>query len=322
VRAVWLREFGAPASLRVETVPDPVAAPGQVLIGVEFAGITWIETMFRGSGFGPFPAPPMIPGNGVGGTVLAAGSATDEHLVGKRVVAGTGGSGGYAERVVVDAGQVIEVPAGVALDDATALLADGRTALMIMEAAGVRAGDRVLVEAAAGGVGSLLVQLAHAAGAEVVAAAGAARKLEVARGLGARTTVDYGDLGWTETVRAAVGGVDVVLDGVGGAVAEAAFELLGPGGRMISFGFSGGAGWPDVPDEVAAQRGIRVQRGVFGPAEEQIRRTGEALALAAEGRLRPVIGQRFPLEQASLAHAAMEDRATVGKTLLTCGVPD
>lgn len=317
MRAVWLREFGPPAVLRVERTPEPVPAPGEVLIAVECAGITWIETSFRAGGFGPFPAPPMIPGNGVAGTVLAAGSADARHLVGRRVVTTTGGAGGYAERVAVAATQVIEVPAGVATDDAAALLADGRTALMIMEAAAVRAGDRVLVEAAAGGVGSLLVQLARAAGAEVVAVAGGARKTRTARDLGAQVAIDYREPDWAEAVRVATGGVDVVLDGVGGEVAETAFGLLGDGGRMISFGFSAATGWPAITDEVAAGRGIRVRRGVFGSPQEHTRRTTEALALAAAGRLRPIIGQRFPLEQAAEAHTAMETRAAVGKTLLS-----
>ncbi|MEU8238147.1 zinc-binding dehydrogenase [Actinoplanes missouriensis] len=317
MRAVWLTAFGPPSVLRVGDTPDPVAGPGEVLIAVEFAGITWIETMFRATGFGPFPAPPMIPGNGVAGTVLAAGSADVRHLVGRRVVTGTGGSGGYAELVAVSAEQVIEVPAGVATEDAAALLADGRTALMIMEAAAVRAGDRVLVEAAAGGVGSLLVQRAVAAGAEVVAVAGTARKLEVARGLGARHTVDYLEPGWPKAVRAAAGEVDVVLDGVGGAVAETAFGLLATGGRMISFGFSASTGWPDIPDEEAERRGIRVQRGVFASPEDQRRHTVAALDLAAAGALRAVVGQRFTLERAAEAHTAMESRAAVGKTLLT-----
>ena len=316
MRAVWLREFGEPDQLRPEETADPVPRPGQVVVTVQFAGITWIETMFRANGFGPFPAPPMIPGNGVGGVVTAAGSAAEQHLVGRRVVAGTGGAGGYAEKVVVDATQVIEIPAEVPTDEAVALLADGRTALMIMDAAGVRPGDRVLIEAAAGGVGSLLVQLAAAAGARVIAAAGGPRKLAVARELGAETVIDYTGPGWTEEIRQRGGDVDVVLDGVGGQIAEAAFELVRQGGRMISFGFSSAAGWPEVSDEVAAARGVRIQRGVFGPPEEQTRRTAEALALAAAGRLRPVIGQRYPLDRAADAHEAMETRATVGKTLL------
>ncbi|GIF08976.1 zinc-binding dehydrogenase [Actinoplanes siamensis] len=312
MRAVWLRGFGPPETLHVEETADPVAEPGQVLVAVTFAGITWIETSFRATGSGPFPPPPMIPGNGVAGTVVAAGSADARHLIGKRVVTTTGGSGGYAETVAVDAAQVIEVPDGVATDDAAALLADGRTALMIMRAAEIQAGDRVLVEAAAGGVGSLLVQLAHAAGAHVTALAGSARKLGIVRDLGADAAIDYRQADWARGIRA-----DVVLDGVGGTVAETAFGLLGDGGRMISFGFSSASGWPAISDESAARRGIRIQRGVFGPPEEQTRHTVEALALASAGRLRPVIGQRYPLDQAAAAHTAMETRAAIGKTLLS-----
>lgn len=146
--------------------------------------------------------------------------------------------------------------------------------------------------------------------------AGGPRKVALARELGAGTAIDYLDTGWTEAVRAAVGGVDVVLDGVGGTIAEVAFDLLDRDGRMISFGFSSAAGWPDVSDETAVERGIRVRRGVFGPPEEQIRRTAEALSLAAAGKVRAVIGQRFPLDQAGEAHRVMETRAAVGKTLL------
>jgi NADPH2:quinone reductase len=151
----------------------------------------------------------------------------------------------------------------------------------------------------------------------VVAVAGGPRKTTLARELGAATAIDYLHPEWTEAVRDAVGGLEVVLDGVGGTVAEAAFGLLERDGTMISFGFSSGTGWPDVPDQIAAERGIRVQRGVFGPVEELTRRTAEALALAAAGQLRPVIGQRFPLDRAADAHNAMETRAAVGKTLLT-----
>ena len=101
---------------------------------MSFANITFVETMFRASGFGPFETElPMIPGNGVGGVVVSVGAEVDERLVGKRVVASTGGSGGYAERAAVDAGGMIEVPEGLELDDAVALLADGRTAMMLVE---------------------------------------------------------------------------------------------------------------------------------------------------------------------------------------------
>ncbi|GAA4704430.1 zinc-binding dehydrogenase [Phytohabitans rumicis] len=315
MRVVWLTEFGGPDVLVAGEAPDPTPVPGQVLIDVEFANITFVETQFRATGMGPFPVqPPIVPGNGVGGVITAVGPGTDPGLVGRRVVSSLNGSGGYAERVVVDAAAPFEVPEGVGLDTAVALLADGRTAMMLATMAAPRAGERVLVEAAAGGVGSLAVQLARAAGARVVAAAGGERKLAVARELGADVAVDYRDPDWTDRVRAAVGGLDVVLDGVGGAIGRAAFELLDPGGRMISYGLASGT-WADVPEQDAADRKVTLLRP--RPTPEDLRAWVKgALAEAAAGRLHPVIGQRFPLERAADAHAAIESRATVGKTLL------
>jgi NADPH:quinone reductase len=320
MRAVWLREFGGPEVLVLGEAPDPVAGAGQVVVDVEFVNITFIETQFRATGSGPFGAKvtlPMVPGNGVGGIVASVGTdvaAVAPDLVGTRVITSTGGSGAYAERVAVDADAVFRVPDEVAMDTAVALLADGRTATMMTRAAGIRPGERVLVEAAAGGVGSLIVQLAKAAGARVVAAAGGARKGAVATDLGADVAVDYTDEGWAKRVRDAVGGVDVVFDGVGGAIARTAFELLDRGGRMVSFGLASGA-WSPVGEDDAAARGVTLVRPSATP-EDLRAYTESALAEAAAGRLRPVIGQRFPLAEAASAHAAIQSRATVGKTLL------
>ncbi|MFC0029815.1 zinc-binding dehydrogenase [Micromonospora chaiyaphumensis] len=315
MRAVWLREFGGPEVLVPGPAPDPVPGPGQVLVEVAHANITFVETMFRATGFGPFAATlPVIPGNGVGGTITGVGPDVDPARIGRRVVSTTGGTGGYAERVAVDQGAPILVPDGLALDAAVALLADGRTALMLARATGLRPGERVLVEAAAGGVGGLLTQLATAAGARVVAAAGGPRKVALLRERGLDAAVDYREPGWPDRVRAAVGGVDVVFDGVGGAVARAAFDLLDRGGRMVSFGLAGGT-WADVPEAEAAARGVRLVRP-GGTPDELRALTEQALAEGAAGRLRPLIGQRFPLDRAADAHAAIQARATVGKTLL------
>lgn len=315
MRAVWLREFGGPEVLAIGEAPDPDAGPGQVVVDVEFVNITFIETQFRATGFGPFAATlPMIPGNGVGGVVVSVGAGVAPELVGTHVVTSTGGSGGYAERVAVAAEALFRVPEGVALDTAVALLADGRTATMMTRAGAIQPGDRVLVEAAAGGVGSLIVQLAKAAGARVVAAAGGPRKTEVAAELGAEIVVDYTDDAWAKGVRDAVGAVDVVFDGVGGAIARTAFELLDHGGRMVSFGLASGS-WAEIGEDEAAARGVTLIRPAATPAELRAY-TESALAGAADGRLRPVIGQRFPLDEAAAAHAAIQSRATVGKTLL------
>lgn len=314
MRAVEMREFGPPAVLVGVEAPEPVARDGQVLIDVELASITFVETQMR-AGRPPhpsmLPALPAILGNGVGGVVAAVGPGVGDGLVGQRVVASLGGSGGYAARAVTDAQALVEVPQGLSLRHAVALLADGRTALLLMRLARPGPGETVLVEAAAGGVGTLLVQLARAAGARVVAAAGGERKLAVARELGAHATVDYRDDGWPQRA----GAVDVVFDGVGGAIGLAAFGLLGSGGRFCPFGMASGS-FPPVDAGEAQARDVHVRRGAPADPDDLVALSRSALEQAATGRLRPVIGQEFALEDAAAAHVAIESRATIGKTLL------
>jgi NADPH2:quinone reductase len=314
MRAVVQRQLGPSDVLAVEDWPAPRPGAGEVLIDVEVANITFVETQLR-AGHAPNPAMlrplPYIPGNGVGGTVRAAGADVDLALVGTRVVASTGGAGAYAEQAVAQAGDVVPIPVELTTTDAVALLADGRTALTLMRSAGVRRGEAVLVEAAGGGVGSLLVQLARAEGARVLATAGARRKLDLALELGAEIAVNHGDPAWPDRLEP----VDVVFDGVGGAIGEAAFGLLRPGGRFCAFGLASGA-FARIDEDVAATRRVTVVRGTGLTAAESTELTRTALELAAAGRLRPVIGQSFPLERAADAHAAMESRGTLGKTLL------
>ncbi|MCK2238556.1 MULTISPECIES: zinc-binding dehydrogenase [unclassified Crossiella] len=311
MRAVWLREFGGPEVLQLGDAPDPVPGQGQVLIEVAYANITFVETQFRAGGDSPFRVElPVIPGNGVGGTVLATGPSVDPDLVGERVISSLTGSGGYAELAVAAAATLHRVPAELPLDSAVALLADGRTAAMLLRATEVKPGERVLVEAAAGGVGSLLVQLAVAAGATVVAAAGGAHKTELAASLGAAEVADYTEPGWAQRIAP----VDVVFDGVGGEIGRAAFDLLGQGGRMISYGLASGE-WAGIAEETAAERGVTLVS--LRPSPELVREsTRHVLAEAAAGRLHPVIGQRFPLAEAAAAHTAIANRGTIGKTLL------
>ena len=178
------------------------------------------------------------------------------------------------------------------------------------------AGDTVVVEAAGGGVGTLLVQIARRAGARVVALASQPRKLALARDLGADVTVDYSRDGWERQVHDAVGEVDVVLDGVGGDIGLAAFGLLRAGGRFCPFGMASGR-FASVTPELAQDRQVTVQAGAGGSPEHLAALARMALAEAAAGRLRPVIGQEFELPDAARAHAAIEARETVGKTLLT-----
>jgi NADPH2:quinone reductase len=286
VRAIWLREFGPPEALVPGEADEPA---GEVVIEVEVANITFVETQVR-AGRAPFPvALPMIPGNGVGGTV---GS--------RRVVASLGGSGGYAERAAVPASALIDVPDGLALDDAVALLADGRTATMLAKAAALARGERVLVLAAAGGVGTLLTQLARAAGTTVTGAVGSERKRAVVESFGG-SGVLYEEL---------AGPFDVVFDGVGGEIARTAFGQIARGGRMLSYGLASGS-WAGIAPEEAAARGVALVAPDRDPA-----RLREYSQRALASGLRPHIGQRFPLARAAAAHAAIEARATTGKTLL------
>ena len=325
MRSVIMREFGPPRVLEPAEVKEPRPGQGEVVIDVELANVTFVETQVRA---GKPPHPSMLPtlpailGNGVGGTVAAGEDADGGEggggvwLAGRRVVASLNGTGGYAERAVVAAARLVEVPDGVAMRDAVALLADGRTALALVGRAGLRAGDTVVVEAAAGGVGTLLIQLARHAGARVVALAGQPHKLALARDLGADLTVNYSQDGWSRQVREAVGDADVVFDGVGGDIGLAAFGLLGAGGRFCPFGMASGSFTP-VPAELAKAHQVTVLRAGPASAEELLALVRTALAEAAAGRIRPVIGQEFDLAEAAAAHAAIEARQTVGKTLLT-----
>ena len=314
MRAVVIREFGPPEVLEPAEVAEVSATPDEVVIEVEFANVTFVETQVR-AGRPPhpsmLPALPAILGNGVGGTV-----GEGSPWAGRRVVASLNGTGGYAERAVSPVARLIAIPDGLATRDAVALLADGRTALALAGRADLRAGETVLVEAAGGGVGTLLVQIARRAGARVVALAGQPRKLALARDLGADVTVDYSHDGWERQVRDLAGEVNVVFDGVGGDIGLAAFGLLGAGGRFCPFGMASGSFAPVTPD-LARDRQVTVRAGAGGSPEELTELARTALAEAAAGRLRPVVGQEFELAEAARAHAAIEARQTVGKTLLT-----
>jgi NADPH:quinone reductase len=322
--AIRLHAFGPAANLRYEEVEDPRPGPGQARIAVAAAGVHLIDTTLRaGRPMGPLALPdlPTIPGREVAGTVDAVGPDVDESWVGRRVVAHLGpASGGYAELAVRETEALHTLPDGLADDAAVAMIGTGRTAHAILEVAALTAQDVVLVTAAAGGLGSLLVQAARNAGATVVGVAGGPAKVQRVAQLGATVAVDYSAPDWSDAVRAALDGreVTVALDGVGGALGRGALELLGPGGRLILFGFSSGA-----PTDLSA--GDLFARGITASAAIGARiaqRPGglrdleeQALAAAATGRLVPLV-QRFALAHAAAAHEAIESRATVGKTVL------
>jgi NADPH2:quinone reductase len=327
MQVIQATRFGGPEVLAAVEAPSPVAGAGQVAIDVAVADVLFVDTLVRsGRAAEHFPArPPYVPGNGVAGVVSGAGEGVDPGWVGRRVVAhtaGPGGFGGYAEQTLADLEYVSDVPDGLELTDAAALLHDGKTALALQASHPIAAGEWVLVVGAAGGMGALLVQLVRAAGGRVVAAARGGRKLELARELGAEVVADYSEPDWPVRVREATGGAGpgLVLDGLGGQIGRAAFEIVAPGGRFSGHGAAGG-GFAAIDPALAASRRVTVcgLEQLQVPPAERTRLTERALAEAAAGRLRPVIGQTFPLEQAADAHAAIEARSVIGKTLLLTG---
>ncbi|MEU5084888.1 MULTISPECIES: quinone oxidoreductase family protein [Streptomyces] len=324
MRAVLLKDFGPPDRLTVAEVPDPRPARGEVTIRVAAVGIQFLETqvrsgMMRGA-LGGAPLP-VILGKEIAGEVIEAGEGVDAALVGSRVLATTGGVGGYAELATAPADELVPVPDGLDFRDAVALYRYGATARGLIDAARVGEGDRVLVQAAAGAVGTILVQLLKRAGATVIGTARGAAKLGLVKELGADHVIDYSLPGWTEQVRQAAGGaVEVVYDHVGGELGRDSFSLLAPGaGRQIVFGFSSGQPLDVKPMELFGRgltltgfsAGLIWNRPAF--ARELVT---DVLGLAVAGEIKPVIGQSYPLERAAEAHAAVEARSTIGKTLL------
>ena len=319
---VEVAEFGGPEVLVPRQVPDPGPGPGQVVVRASVADVLFVDILIRsGLGVDFFPIrPPYVPGNGVAGRVTATGYGVDPSWAGRAVVArtgGTGGWGGYAEQALVAVSDLIPVPDGLGLSEAGALLHDGATAESLLARDAVRPAESILVTAAAGGMGVLLVQLASAAGARVIGAARGARKLDVVRAAGAELALDYSEPGWAKQVSEFTGGrgADVVFDGAGGRLGGAAFGVTAAGGRFSAHGVSDG-GFAAFDAEEAARRGITVH-GIPQHEPADLRRlAARALADAAAGRIRPVIGQTFPLEQAAGAHAALEARTAIAKTLL------
>ncbi|MFE5624464.1 zinc-binding dehydrogenase [Streptomyces virginiae] len=328
MNAVRLHAFGPAENLTYERTARPTPAAGQVRIAVAAAGVHLLDTSLRRGVQGP-PAPlpelPTVPGREVAGTVDALGPGTDPAWLGRDVVVHLGfAPGGYAEYAVADAHRLHPVPDGLDPAQAVAMIGTGRTTLGILQFTDLGPGSVALVPAAAGGIGTLLVQYAKNAGATVIALAGGPAKAARAAANGADLALDHTDPAWPEAVRAHhPGGATVLFDSVGGDTARTALGLLAPGAQHLVFGWSGGP--LDLTDAERADltaRGITTQ-GVLGPA--MLQRAGgddplrlletRALAQAAAGRLRPAL-TRYPLAEAATAHRDLETRATTGKVVL------
>ncbi|MFD4025196.1 zinc-binding dehydrogenase [Streptomyces sp. NPDC058576] len=329
--AVRLHAFGPAENLVHEKAEDPVPGPGQVRIAVAAAGVHLLDTALREGESGPYPAPvdlPTVPGREVAGTVESVGEGVAADWLGKRVVAHIGMvPGGYAELTVTEADRLHEIPGTLDAAAAVAMIGTGRTALGILGSTPLGPNSVVVVTAAAGGIGTLVVQYAKNAGATVIALAGGPAKVARATDNGADLALDYTRADWPRAARAYLDGrglrATVVYDSVGGTTARAAVDLLGPGGRHVVYGWSGeglGAGGPlTFTAGELAERSI-TSGSVLGP--QMIERGGglraletRALAEAAAGRLRPAV-QRFPLAEAAAAHRALKTRGTMGKVVL------
>ncbi|MEF9884425.1 zinc-binding dehydrogenase [Streptomyces sp. P9-A4] len=330
MRAIRLHAFGPADNLTYEEAPDPVPGPGQVRVRVAAAGVHLLDTALREGMTGPYPAPaelPTVPGREVAGTVDALGEGTDPAWLGRRVVAHLGmNPGGYAELAVTDAARLHALPEHLGEAEAVAMIGTGRTTLGILRFTALGPDSVAIVPAAAGGIGTLLVQYAKNAGATVVGLAGGPAKVALVEANGANLAVDYKRPDWPEKVRAYLGGrtATVVFDSVGGDTGRAAVDLLGKGGQHLVFGWSStglhdGEPLTFTPEELAA-RGI-TSESVLGPV--MIQKAGgdvrvlelAALEAATEGTLRPAV-HRFPLAEAADAHRALETRGTTGKVVL------
>ncbi|MFI8371217.1 zinc-binding dehydrogenase [Streptomyces sp. NPDC085466] len=330
MHAIRLHAFGPAENLTHEEVPDPVPGPGQVRIAVTAAGVHLLDTALREGAPGPFPAPvalPTVPGREVAGTVDAVGEGTDPAWLGKRVVAHLGmNPGGYAELAVTDAARLHALPDHLGDAEAVAMIGTGRTTLGILQFTALGPDSIAIVPAAAGGIGTLLVQYAKNAGATVIGLAGGPAKTARVRENGADLAVDYTRPDWPEQVRAHLGDRTAthVFDSVGGATGRAAVDLLGKGGQHLVFGWSSTGLHDGEPltftEEELTARGI-TSGSVLGPV--MIQKAGgdvralelAALAAAADGTLRPAV-HRFPLAEAAKAHRALETRGTMGKVVL------
>ncbi|MET9272237.1 zinc-binding dehydrogenase [Kribbella sp. NPDC003557] len=322
VKAIRLHAFGPAENLVYEEVPDPVAGSGTVLVDVEAAGVHLVDTMIRaGTNAGsPIPVPelPTIPGREVAGRVSAVGPDVDPSWIGKRVVVHLGMvPGGYAERAVAKAESLYELADHVDAAQAVAAIGTGRTTAGILRQAHVTADDVVLVTAAAGGIGSYLIQAARNAGAVAIGLAGGPEKVELVRSLGAQHAIDYRDPDWPTLLKSELADqeITVLFDGVGGPNGQQAFDLLGTGGRALMFGWSGG-GPIEFTHEDLMSRGLTAGWAIGAKLTRQLRALeSAALEETSTGRWK-ALTTTFPLSEAAAAHRALETRATTGKVVL------
>lgn len=323
MKAVRFHQTGGPEVLVYEDVSDPTPKDGEVLIKVEAVGLNFADVMRRRGDYYPERTPPPFTlGIEVAGTIAAVGTGVTGLAIGTPVLA-TPGSGGYAQYICVPAATAIPLPPGVnAVQAAAAIFQAVTAALALRNAARLVPGESVLVEGAAGGVGSFAIQLAKQYGAgKVIAAASTAEKRAMAERLGADASVDYTAPGWAEKVKALTDGrgVDVVLEMAGGDTVHQALAAMAPFGRMIFFGQSSGQKALIDPWEltVANHTVTSLYVGGYLAFPELIKSLlGEILVAVTTGKLSLQIGTVLPLSKAAEAHRLLEGRKTMGKVVL------
>jgi NADPH2:quinone reductase len=321
MRALLLREFDGPDGLTVEDVPSPTAEDGRsVLIEVHAAGVSFADMLITRGLYQLKPALPFVPGLEVAGVVRDA-PAGSGFVAGDRVAAFMFG-GAFAEEAMADPAHTVPLPDRLAFPEAAGFVVNYHTAwLTLARQARLTEGQTVLVHGAGGGLGAAVIQVARAMGARVIGVASAGDKAAMAEAAGAEAVIDPGE-GWADAVRAASGGgVDVVVDPVGGDRFDDSLRLLRPQGRLVVVGFAGGS----IP-QVKVNRLLLRNIGVLGAAWREfiehepgfVAETTAALgAMIDDGRLAPLAGAAYPLEEGPQALRDLADRRAVGKLILT-----
>jgi NADPH2:quinone reductase len=305
VKVIWFERLGGPDVLEFRDVPEPVPGDGEVLVDVEAVGVNYRDVYERTrEHYGVDP--PAVIGAEAGGT-----TADGERLVWSAV------PHSYAERVAVPRAKAVTVPDGVATDVAVAVLLQGMTAhYLAHDSYPIQPGDRVVVHAAAGGVGQLLTQLAKLRGGYVIATASSDEKRALARELGADENLSYDEF----VEHAADLNVAAVYDGIGKTTFLAGFDALKPTARMILYGSASGRPDPVDPHTLESKGSLYLQRPTLGTYTRTpallAERSAAVFALVASGDLRVAIGGRYPLVEARRAHEDLESRGTTGKLLL------
>ncbi len=320
-RAVRIREFGPPEVMRIEPVDLPDPAPGEARVRQSAIGFNFID-VYQRSGVYPLPLPTGL-GHEAAGVVEAVGAAVSDLRPGDRVVYMNAGVGAYADRRNVAAERLVVLPDAVSEEAAAAVFFKAMTAQYLLKKThAVQPGDLLLVHAAAGGVGQILVRWAKALGAHVVGTAGSPQKCEIARAAGCDAAIDYSREDWPQAFMRATGGrkARVVYDSVGRDTFMKSLDCAAPFGLVVVYGGASGPAPAIDPDLLNRKGCLFLTRPSVFPhnAEPATFRANAAdvFAAIAAGQVRATIGARFALDEAPAAHRAAEARATTGAILL------